>query len=322
MIALNDEHRSINHTREASYDAKLINKLSFTMRKRAKKLEFSNKITFDDLATALIYHYGFDIHGERRSSSGGRGAAATGKRASRGGEEADAEEEEEEEEEEEAERSTLRKRPRRAAPGSGSAGAVTLNWSQLGHDISRLFLCPTGMTTMLGPISKTVKVRKQMERLSNKNRRNAEDDEIEKPENILQSKNAAGSGSGSGSGAGGADDEKGEATLERILTLEKVIKRETAARDSITEGFSLLDVLIDPLDHVQTVENFFDFAFFVKDGDVLTKYDKNSGFVSAVQLEKSKAEGQEGREDKGVSVRKQQVRTWVNACVYVHVCMV
>jgi len=51
MATLNQQHKMINHTREAQVDAKIVNKLSVTMNKRAMKLDdMSRRISFQELA--------------------------------------------------------------------------------------------------------------------------------------------------------------------------------------------------------------------------------------------------------------------------------
>jgi hypothetical protein len=55
-------------------------------------------------------------------------------------------------------------------------------------------------------------------------------------------------------------------------TLLKAVADRTKAQNH----FDLLDMLVDPVDPVQTVENFFDFSFLVRTKNAIMEHNKSS----------------------------------------------
>jgi hypothetical protein len=130
-----------------------------------------------------------------------------------------------------------------------------IDWVMLGHEVEKIFNCPlVPFTTMNGPFLKEEKVRKQIVR------RKA-DDEIdkrapEKGKEIIQN-----------------DDDQAEATNARVHHLLSEVRNRSKPKSSGSSGqlnygeaepFDLLELLVDPVDPIQTVENFFDFSFLIK----------------------------------------------------------
>jgi hypothetical protein len=134
-----------------------------------------------------------------------------------------------------------------------------IDWVMLGHEVEKIFNCPlVPFTTMNGPFLKEEKVRKQIVR------RKA-DDEMdkhrapEKGKEIIQN-----------------DDDQAEATNARVQHLLQEVRNRSKPKSSSRAGsssqldygeaepFDLLELLVDPVDPIQTVENFFDFSFLIK----------------------------------------------------------
>jgi hypothetical protein len=144
------------------------------------------------------------------------------------------------------------------------------DWTRFGIDCGALFLSAPPMTIMLGPISKPEKIRKIAEKKGPK-----QIHEEVKPEELIQTA-----------------EEDDEATNERIQTQSKHIqnlcypefkpkkKNEQPPANATCKPFDLLYNLLDPVDAVQTVENFFDFAFLIKEKQVAQKLDENGMPIS------------------------------------------
>lgn len=116
--------------------------------------------------------------------------------------------------------------------------ASLFSWVDFGRDVGVLFRRKEQMSTMFGPIDKEVTVR-----ASNREDRARQ---IEHSEQVLAQVVKQTD-----------EDEESEATNLRVQHLYEVIREQ--------ENFDLLDLLVDRKDPVQTVENFFDFSFLVKE---------------------------------------------------------
>lgn len=141
----------------------------------------------------------------------------------------------------------------------GQAHIDRIDWGTLGAEVSKMMLTTAPLNTMVGPFHKQEKVRKPI----TKRKSNEEDKftQVEKPKEIIQT----------------GDDDKNEATNERVKNLITIVR---ALTDEINDqrntesspsnlsdndvGFDLLKLLVDPVDDVQTIENFFDFSFLIK----------------------------------------------------------
>ncbi len=159
----------------------------------------------------------------------------------------------------------VRKRSNRGTPKDG-----TFDWTGLGADVGQLFLAPCPFNMVFGPMARPEKVRNAGQRGPR------ERDEVVKIVEVAELKQTD---------EEGEEGELNEASFKRIEKLDDVIKKRTNKKK---DSFPVMDILVDPTDQVQTVENFFDFAFLIKDGQVATQYDKsdkNPKAVSAI-LEK------------------------------------
>ena len=113
------------------------------------------------------------------------------------------------------------------------------------------------------------------------------------------------------------DDDMNEATYARIFKLDKVVKERSghsakskkkskdsssssSSKEESSQKFPILDVLFDQRDVVQTMENMFDFAFLIKEGDAITQYDSETRIPYAISADKLNTE---------VVARKQHVLT-------------
>jgi hypothetical protein len=120
------------------------------------------------------------------------------------------------------------------------------SWTKFGKDVGHINNNAPSFSTMLGPISKEVKVRKVAVRKEKESMNMI----AERPEEISQ------------------DDKDGdEATNERLKVLHRLIMKEMPSDGDEQQEqlpFDLLKLLVDPADNVQTIENFFDFSFLIK----------------------------------------------------------
>jgi hypothetical protein len=131
-------------------------------------------------------------------------------------------------------------------------------WRSLGQDVGKLFLRPTPLVTMLGSMD-------QPEKVKNAAKKKIPREKLQevRPEELIQDAKKDGDGDEA--------DELGEATFARITAQEKKLI-ELSSRNTI----NALKVLVDERDPVQTVENFFDLAFLIKDNKVSITEDTDS----------------------------------------------
>lgn len=147
-----------------------------------------------------------------------------------------------------------------------------ISWMKLGADVGKLFLNPVDLSTMVGPMSKPKKVV-----AARQARQRDEPALVVRPEVLDTSKKD------------GTDEDKevDEVTFRRLEDLDKEVKHRSEDR-GVSDKFELLDILFDAKDCVQTVENFFDFAFWIKDGEVMESWDKKSSQPFAISADKNK----------------------------------
>ena len=127
--------------------------------------------------------------------------------------------------------------------GNSDEGAE-FSWVEVGKHLNCLFRGIPSMNIMLGCIDKEPKVRK---RIVKKAKQSNESMVTTVPSEIIQSQKDN-------------ENETNEATNERIHHLYTTIQE---------KGDDLLQLLINPKDNVQTIENFFDFSFLIKDKRVM-----------------------------------------------------
>lgn len=122
----------------------------------------------------------------------------------------------------------------------------TFDWESFGEKASMLFSFTPALTTMLGPISKEIKQRKKSVRSA----KEVDRSEAIKPQEVIQE-----------------EGDQDEATSGRVSTLLETIRDKSFDEedpDGRNKIFSVLNLLVDPLNNVQTIENFFDFSFLIK----------------------------------------------------------
>ena len=140
------------------------------------------------------------------------------------------------------------------------------DWSKLGIDIGHLFISPPQLSTMMGTLDVEIKQKKKGERT----KKSKEDLVAENLEEIENKKNNS------------AENDEEEATNGRSAKLVRTIEKKcssSSSSSSVPTNTPMLDLLVDIDDPVQTVENFFDFSFLVKNKQVIVSDDKvsNSG---------------------------------------------
>ncbi len=261
LESLNATHRYINHTREAQHDAKIMNKLSHTMKNRAMRLEECSQISFKDFCMAAkeAYNECDDVLSEDEDVDAQSGSG---------------------------------RRKKRVLKQDKDIGAMS--WTKLGADVGQLFLSPVGLTAMMGPISKPKKVA-----VARQAKKKDEEVVAKRPEKVESN----------------VDDELNEATFHRIEKLDEVIQKRSKRTSSSSSSsgnsnrdtgaaFAIMDVLYDRSDIVQTMENFFDFAFLIKDGAVVTSYDKNNSIPSSIYADKDKLPAQRKQHVLTLSVKE------------------
>jgi hypothetical protein len=173
--------------------------------------------------------------------------------------------------------------------GDGEDGA--LNWTRFGQDVSVLFRSAPGLGFMMGPLSKHFKERAVC---GGGKKRNATDlGEMVRPDEIVSGKGKgkrSKNDDGENEGVEEDDDEEeNEATNERIHTLLHYLDDNTSNKKSGFNRVDLMRTLVDPQDSVQSVENFFDFAFLIKDKRVMHKVENDSS-IAAVSIDPEKVE--------------------------------
>eukprot|EP01040_Poterioochromonas_malhamensis_P001507 gene1507-1596_t len=158
--------------------------------------------------------------------------------------------------------------------GRRASGAEDyIDWSTFGLEVQPILATPVPLTTMVGPFQKEERIRKAPVR----RKENEEDNKNvgpEKPKEVQQN----------------GEEELNEATNVRVQNLLTKVRDLTYRRNSNKRkrsqedddeasgdevGFDLLELLVDPVDDVQTIENFFDFSFLIKEKAVIQALDKN-----------------------------------------------
>eukprot|EP00752_Nemacystus_decipiens_P004646 g4239.t1 len=136
----------------------------------------------------------------------------------------------------------------------GNAG--DFNWSKWGGDVSRVYLAtPTGGDFMMGPLDKPAKERKVAQR----RQKLVDDAEEERPEVEV--------------GKGKKAKQNKDQTQARISDMKK---NELNESDNVGKNRDMFEVLVNPKSFTQTVENMFDFSFFVKSGEAHTSIDEDT----------------------------------------------
>jgi hypothetical protein len=148
----------------------------------------------------------------------------------------------------------------------GNRTAGTFDWETFGRDVSVHFRSVPSFLVANGPLSQEIKARKQVERKSAK-----DNEPIVRPDQVANTTKDDDGDDG--------EDGAAESTNKRVQHLRKLLESkpvttEVAGEEHVTQT-DLLTLLVDPKDPIQTVENFFDFAFLIKDKCANVKLDSS-----------------------------------------------
>ncbi|CAM9806793.1 unnamed protein product [Scytosiphon promiscuus] len=153
--------------------------------------------------------------------------------------------------------------------GEDGDGSRLFNWAGWGGNISMVFLAlPDGADFMMGPLDKPAKERKQAQR-----RQKMNDDDAEEvvPEMEQQGKKAK---------------LNKDQTQTRISKMKSTECKPECARTKK----DMFETLLNPKSFTQTVENLFDFSFFVKSAQGHILIDKETELPQVMFEEKEAAE--------------------------------
>lgn len=125
------------------------------------------------------------------------------------------------------------------------------SWNMFGQDVGTLFLRVPRLSPMLGPITNEIK-----HRMIHRKKIAKTDLSVVRPEEQEQE-----------------EGEQVEATNERIGTLYNLLHEKGGVGDNV-KPVDLLTTLVDRKDPVQTIENFFDFSFLIKDKRAMARINK------------------------------------------------
>jgi hypothetical protein len=132
--------------------------------------------------------------------------------------------------------------------------AAAFHWEKLGRDAGALFCAAPTFQTLRGGLLQPVK--RQAPRAPRAPREQAS--EVVVPMNVEH-------GTGKADSSSGPIDK--EATNERVKVMHEYFNKNRAnKKDALV---NLVDILVDPSDPVQTIENFFDFGFLIKEKKVV-----------------------------------------------------
>ncbi|RYG67131.1 hypothetical protein EON64_08150, partial [archaeon] len=159
--------------------------------------------------------------------------------------------------------------------GGGGQGGTQgpFDWAALGSELSPLSLSPPLSCCLLGTLQQEAKVRKTSVR---RKLEGEQDTEVVKPVSLVAQ-----------------ESELDEATNERVATLLRVT---AALSEEDGRGyFDVLQLLVDPVSPLQSVENLFDFAFLLKEKRVVVAQDRGAeeGGVHGVAVDPTQLEGRE-----------------------------
>lgn len=142
----------------------------------------------------------------------------------------------------------------------GPRGQHQFDWLKFGMAIGNVFNLFPKCNTMLGRLDIEIKHRKKSESTRKSK-------EILVAENLEEIENKK-----TKSGDGESDD--AEATNGRAAKLMQTLSMKCSTSSSSSNSTSMLDLLVDDEDPVQTIENLFDFSFMVKNKQVIVSDEK------------------------------------------------
>ena len=263
--ANNETKQGILYTREALGDVRILADLSKSLHTKAIRLDDNSKrINFKDFVIRIKALFKGKQYGE-------------------------AEEEYEEPEDDEEAAASKRKR-RGGVIRDNSGGASEFDWCTLGADVGALFTTPFPATMMLGPLGKPPKVRVVKERQAPARKDNSK---VITAEEVVQDSDDDEEEEIGEDGKPKEKKEFNEATFARINNQVEVL---SDLKKTGRSHLQLVPFLVDTDDQVQTVENFFDYAFLIKEKATKQKLDKSTGLPVIQTAEREQLEEKESRQ--------------------------
>lgn len=156
--------------------------------------------------------------------------------------------------------------------GSNEEGArnANFNWKVFGMSVGECMRTTPRVSFMLGAVEKEVKERKKAEKTARKGVKDTEA-KMETPDEIK---------------AGDEVEQTKDATQLRIEAMEKAIRKLPLKNGGTAD---IIRFLVNPNSFTQTVENFFDFSFLIRNGAVGLTQDKETGQLLARKTDETEA---------------------------------
>jgi len=142
----------------------------------------------------------------------------------------------------------------------------TLDWAALGRNVLHTMNDTAPFSSILGSLSKESKKRKPIQRKEKVVEEENEENAPVAPSEVKQGQNG--------------DEKDDNIAIQRSSHQQK--KLEELTKRSKDKPVDLLQLLIDPRDPVQTIENFFDYSFLLKQKKVEEDIDSVTGLPSVV----------------------------------------
>lgn len=159
----------------------------------------------------------------------------------------------------------------------GHAGQ-TLDWTALGRSVLYTMNDTSSFSSILGSLSKESKKRKPIQRREKVVEEENEENAPVAPSEVKQGQTG--------------DDKDDNVAIQR--SSHQYAKLQELTKKSKNEEFDLLRLLVDPSDPVQTIENFFDYSFLLKQKKVAEDIDTVTGLPRVVLADPTSLEKEGG----------------------------